>query len=103
MVMAETKAVINTRMYSCKVPIIFPHFNETLIFSTDFSKNISIRNFTSILSARAEWVHADGPTYWRAESRTFTMKLFQTLWTRCCVQSEKNETLQNADSRLKNM
>jgi hypothetical protein len=74
-VMEETKAVINTRRYSCKVPIIFSRFNETWILSTDFSKNTSIRIITSTLSAIAEWVHADGPTYWGAESRPFTMKL----------------------------
>lgn len=49
--------VINLRFL-----LLFFHFNENWIFSTDFSRNLSIRNFTSTLLAWAEWVHTDGRT-----------------------------------------
>jgi hypothetical protein len=39
-----------------------PGFNETLIFSTDFSKNTQISNFMKIRTVGAELFHADGQT-----------------------------------------
>jgi hypothetical protein len=47
---------------SCKVPLFLSDFNETLIFSTDFSRNPHISNFMKILPVGAELFLADGQT-----------------------------------------
>jgi len=42
-----------------KYPSFLPDFNETLIFSTIFSKNAQVSNFLKIPSVGAELYHAD--------------------------------------------
>jgi hypothetical protein len=46
----------------CKVPDNLLRFNETWIFSADFSKNTQTLNFLKLLPAEAELFHADGQT-----------------------------------------
>jgi len=42
-----------------KYPLFLSDFNETWIFSTDFSKKFQISNFMKILPVGAELFHAD--------------------------------------------
>ena len=45
-----------------KYPLFLSDFNETVIFSTFFSKNTQISNFMNIRPVRAEPFHADWQT-----------------------------------------
>ena len=53
-----------------RYPLFLSDFNETLAFSTDFSKNIQIQNFMKILPVGAELFHADRRTYERIDRQT---------------------------------
>jgi hypothetical protein len=45
-----------------KYPLFSTDFDETWIFSTDFSKNTQMSNFMKIRPVGAELFHADGRT-----------------------------------------
>jgi len=70
--MVETKAVIIAHNYSFKILIIF---FPPILTKLEFSRQILVETSQSEVSAWAEWAHTDGPTYWKAESWTYTMKL----------------------------
>ena len=53
-----------------KCPLFLSDFNETWIFSTGFSKNIQISNFTKLRPVEAELFHANGWTDVRTDGRT---------------------------------
>jgi hypothetical protein len=55
-----------------KYPLFLLDFNDTLIFSTDFSKKVQISSFIKILQVGAELFHAD----WRTDRHDEANSLF---------------------------
>jgi len=59
----ERDMIKNSYRSSCKVPLLFlSDFNETSIFSTDFSKIAQMSNLMKIRPVAAKMFHADGQT-----------------------------------------
>ena len=60
----QQDSIINVHMFHIylKYSLILSYFNDTLIFSTDFSTHIQISNFMKIRPAGAELFCVDGQT-----------------------------------------
>ena len=71
--------------------LLFSDFNEYLIFSTDFSRNIQISNFIEIRPVEVEFLHEDEWT-----DITKQISLFVILRTRLIKRVEKKDMNWNA-------
>jgi hypothetical protein len=66
-----------SKMYIClhvKYPLFLSEFNDTWIFSTDFSKNPYILNFMKIRPMGPELFHADGQRNGHDEANSRLLK-----------------------------
>jgi hypothetical protein len=73
-----------------KYPLFLSNFNETRIFSTDFSRNTQISNFIKIRGVEAELFYAEEETDRQTDGRTDRHDAANSRFSQFCERAQKS-------------